>query len=229
MEAVLTGDIVRSRRLNVDRRQDLYRELNLLSILLEEQYSTVVLPGSLSNFRGDSWQVVLSQPQKAVEIGLFIRSYLRYKFGSEALDTRIAIGIGTTNFIPTENLAAGDGPAFVLSGHLLEEFKSERMGLKIEENIPLFRLESSLLDGVNTTLQLLDVLITGWTPSQCQAVFWAMQNKRQTEIAQLWQPTSIRQASVSYHLNRAGWDSVKTTLEYFEKAIEQLITAKGYV
>jgi hypothetical protein len=214
-KAVLTGDIVRSTLLNAERRKALYEVFPVLSQLLEARYPEAV-PYDISNFRGDGWQLVLDQPQKAVEISLFIRTYLRFIFSKEKLDTRIAIGVGATNFIPPENVSAGDGPSYTLSGRLLESLSSSRMGIDID----IADKESNLIFlGVQNSFSLMDRNITAWSPSQCQAVYWALQHYRQTEIAKKWQPKAISQASVSYNLKNAGWDQLSLNLLYFENAI----------
>lgn len=217
--AVLTGDIVRSTILKNDRRKDLYETFPTLSMLLRNQYPQEVTY-NISNFRGDGWQLIVNQPQKALEISLFFRTYIRFMFRQEKLDTRIAIGIGPVNFIPPENVSAGDGTAYTLSGHLLESLSSNRMGIDIDleqkELNPIF-------PGVQNALNLLDHIVTGWSPSQCQAVFWALQHYRQEEIGQKWLPEAISQSSVSNNLKSAGWANLALNLLYLEKAIEFLL------
>jgi len=120
------------------------------------------------------------------------------------LDTRLAIGIGSINFIPPENLSAGDGEAFTLSGHLLDAMESGRMAIALPEGSdPVVSTALAIL------VSLLDYLPTSWSASQAQAVFWSLHGYKQEEIAGHWQPAPITQASVSAILKRAGWSLVK--------------------
>jgi hypothetical protein len=209
-KAVLTGDIIGSSRLTSPRRKLLYESFAFLSNALQERYPREI-PYSISNFRGDSWQIVCSQPRKALEVGLFIRTYLRFTFKSEKLDTRLAIGIGRISFIPPENISAGDGEAFTLSGHLLDAMESGCMAIALPEGS-----DPVVSTALASLVSLLDYLPTSWSASQAQAVFWSLHGYKQEEIAGHWQPAPITQASVSAILKRAGWSLVKKSLSAFE-------------
>lgn len=224
MKAVITGDIVRSSSLNLKKREDLFKSFKEISTLLEKKYSSDVVPGPLSNFRGDGWQLVLDRPEKALEIALLIRTYFRFTFGAEKLDTRVAIGIGTIHFAPKENVSAGDGPAYTLSGHLLESLTKTCMALDIDL---ASKENNAYLLGLQNTIVLLDLLVSKWSASQCQAMFWALQHYKQTDIAKSWQPKAITQASVSYNLHSAGWDQIALVLENFETTVKDLLLSLG--
>jgi len=72
--------------------------LQTFPFLLRKNYPEDI-PYEISNFRGDSWQIVCSQPQKALEVGLFIRTYLRFTFKHEnwirALPLELAASISS--------------------------------------------------------------------------------------------------------------------------------------
>jgi hypothetical protein len=212
-KAVLTGDIVGSTKLSPERRQSLYQLFPTLSALLRERYPTEI-SHDLSNFRGDGWQLIVNSPQKAFEVSLFIRSYIRFTFKPEKLDTRIAVGIGPVQFVPDENISAGDGAAYVKSGRLLEVMAHQRMRIGFADD-----KKSLARASVDQVVSLLDYIISAWGSSQCQAVYWAMQRYKQNEIAQRWLPESISQASVSISLSRAGWDKVKNSMAFLEELI----------
>ncbi len=208
--SVITGDIVGSSGLSPERRKELYSEFAVLSSLLKKQFPDDIAY-DISNFRGDGWQVVCGRPGRSLEIAVFIRTYLRFQFKSEKLDTRAAIGIGRVNFIPPENISAGDGDAFTRSGHRLESLKNRRMGIEYPhaEKDPIFM-------AVDNLLLLMDHIILNWSPGQCQAVFWGLHRYKQVEIASHWKPAAITQASVSASLKSAGWEQVQETLRVFD-------------
>lgn len=217
-KAILTGDIVGSTRLNPKRRQELFEIFSVLSKLLKEQYPQEI-SYEISNFRGDGWQMIVNHPEYSLEISLFIRTFIRYKFKEEKLDTRIAIGIGKTSFIPPENISAGDGPAYTISGHLLETLSSSRMAIGYAE-----KGDDLASLGAESLVLLIDLIITSWGPSQCQAVFWALHNYKQTEIAEKWIPTPIKQAAVSKSLKTAGWERIKIGLQFFKKFVSSTVS-----
>lgn len=213
--AVLTGDIVGSMGLNTEERYQLFQTFPILSKLLQKRYSRQI-KYEISNFRGDAWQLVVDQPQKSIEISLFIRTYLRYKFNKNLLDTRIAIGIGKVDFIPEENVSAGNGEAFILSGHLLDELQTSRMALDFTDPKDMMRVKCT-----RTIVELMDAIITPWGAGQCQAVHWALQGYTQNQIAEAWWPNPIRQPSVSKSLKTAGWDQIESALSNLEKLLEE--------
>lgn len=216
-KAVITGDIVGSTRLPANRRRDLYDIFSILSKELRRQFPQDI-SYDLSNFRGDGWQLIVNRPQKSLEISLFVRTYFQFKFWDVKLDTRLAIGIGKIDFIPEENISAGDGRAYTLSGHLLESLSNVRMGVAFDANN-----REIIQEGITTTISLLDHIVTTWNTGQSQAVFWALHRYRQSEIAGNWQPQAITQATVSHHLNAAGWEQVQSCLIYFERSVGKLL------
>lgn len=211
--AVLTGDIVKSSTLTSERRLQLYEVLKNLSHLLKSQYPQDVL-FDMAKYRGDGWQLLVKTPAKAFEISLFLRTYIRSKFRSEKLDTRIGIAIGGVDFIPEDNISEGYGAAFTESGRVLDGLKDQNMGVTVVNNA----------DSINSRLiayliKTHDAFITSWTPLQCQAVHLAMQGFTQSEIGTRWQPKSISQAAVAKHLKSANWVLIKEGLHLFEEAI----------
>ena len=207
--AVLTGDIVKSSSLAGERRYFLYESLQEVSTLIKDYYPNDVL-FNLAKFRGDGWQLLLSNPQRGFEISLFIRSYIRYKFKLEKLDTRVAIAVGNIDFIPENNVSEGYGRAFSESGRLLDSMKNQRMDFRFTlEN------ESSSNKLVGSLIKTLDAIITNWTAPQCQSVFKALQGFTQMEIAKQWDPKPISQASVANHLKSARWDLINKGNEFF--------------
>lgn len=210
--AVLTGDIVNSSKLGTDDRKKLQNTFSSLSELLLKNFpEDVKYP--LSNFRGDSWQAVLDRPENSLKIALLIRSYFKYQFTALEIDSRVAIGIGEVAFVPEENVSAGDGPAYVLSGHLLDTLKEDRMSIEISMQ------NSGASAALKGMIMLLDQMISHWSDSQNQAIYWSLLGYQQKKIAELWNPAPISQAAVSKNLKSADWRAVKQSLVYFETAI----------
>jgi len=215
--AILTGDIVRSSSLPPDRRIDLFQSLHDLSALIKRQYPEDVRC-DLAKFRGDGWQLLVDHPQRSLEVSLFIRTYIRSAFKSEKLDTRVAIGIGSVEFVPENNITEGFGVAFTESGKKLDQLKQYRMGIAIatQNGKRYTRLFDALIASY-------DALITSWTALQCQAVHLSLQGLTQAEIGRKWQPKPIEQVTVNGHLAAANWNLIKDGISMFETEIARII------
>ena len=111
--AVLTGDIVGSRRLTTDEWQSLAQVIDRLSVDLSH-WPEVPLP--LARFRGDGWQLLVSDPRQALRVALYIRATLRAEVDARQLDTRVAIGVGRIDPLPGARVSEGTGPAYWRSG-----------------------------------------------------------------------------------------------------------------
>jgi len=219
--AIITGDIVGSSKLNAERRLILYKTFSTISDILIEKYPNDI-SYKISNFRGGGWQLVVNSPKKSFEISLFIRTFIRFKFHAEKLDTRIAIGIGPVQFIPEDNVSAGDGPAYLISGHLLESFSTNRMGIGFSTPRDDLNRES-----LASLVLLLDLIISTWGPGQSQAAFLAIQGFTQNKIAEQWWPNSISQPAVSKSLKTAGWEQVNSCFSIIERLIGVQINKNG--
>lgn len=88
-----------------------------------------VMPADIDVFRGDGWQALLHDPALALRAALFFRAFIVSRIDRSGVDTRMAIGIGTVDYVPPGNVAAGDGDAYRASGSLLESMTSARRGL----------------------------------------------------------------------------------------------------
>lgn len=220
--AVLTGDIVNSSSLREDRRLQLYREMQTLSNLLKQVFSQQI-SHDLSNFRGDGWQLLLDQPQKALVVSIFIRTFFRYKFKAERLDSRVAVSIGPVDYVPEKNISEGFGPAFTESGLLLDRMKTERM------QIALLAATSSPHEMTIVSLvRTFDDLISAWTAPQCQAVHLALQGYTQKEIGERWEPRRIAQPSVAKHLKSAQWSFVKNGITLFDSILTSVLDSQTW-
>lgn len=84
--AVLTGDIIRSQALSGRELESVRRTL-LDAVDDVRKWRSGVVKGKAEFFRGDAWQVLLSDPQLALRVALFLRATL---LGTGIADTRVA-------------------------------------------------------------------------------------------------------------------------------------------
>jgi hypothetical protein len=215
--AVLTGDIVASSKLSGAERSNLHGFMKTTSRELRD-FFTHLVPMDASVFRGDSWQLLVTDPSESLRVGLFYRASLRATMKSKRVDTRISIGIGSIEFIPPENVAGGDGPAFRASGKALEEIgKSRRMILSWPD--------SGNPDGIEpltTMLSFVDELASNWTEGQARAVCGALLKWTQERTARSWPGKEISQQAVAQHLDRAGWSALEDGLGLFQSVVSRL-------
>jgi len=147
--------------------------------------------------------------------GLFYRAFLRAATATSKWDTRMAIGVGTVDFVPEDRISKGDGQAYRCSGKALEEMtKASNMCFRF----PGTEMEESL----DVLVHLLDVLAMNWTQKQALAIIGALQGLRQEEIGTLWKP-SVSQQAVNRHLQRAGWFAIEKAIGFFEKQLREAV------
>jgi hypothetical protein len=211
--AVITGDIVGFSKLPTEQRQLLSHIMKKGSEALQKAFQGSV-PLEADLFRGDSWQLLVSDAAIALRVSLFFRAYLRAAMmGTGKFDTRLAIGFGTVDFVPNDRVSKGDGQAYRHSGSALERMtKASNMcfqspGLAVEESLDVL-------------MHLIDVLAMNWSDKQALAITGALQGLKQEQIGSLWKPP-ITQQSVNRHLQRAGWFAIEKAIIFFEKQLSE--------
>jgi DNA-directed RNA polymerase specialized sigma24 family protein len=219
--AVITGDIVGSTKFTIKQRSDLL-------VLIKESFATIkqIFPGIIHApfeiHRGDSFQGVLSKPEKALAAAIIIRTTLRYRFKTKrlrkALDTRIAVGIGSIDFLPGGRGTEGDGEAFRLSGPILDEMKGDQR--------LLIRTRSDRINAeLDSECALLDALINRWSSEQAQAVQYQIRGLTQKKAAM---EMGISQPAVRLRLQSAGGWAIEELLARYNQIICQIISPGAY-
>jgi hypothetical protein len=207
LRAVLTGDIVHSTGLPKELRAALPGILRGISASTESLFGNSVRH-PIDIFRGDSWQLLVEDAPAALRIAIFVRASLRSAFETARMDTRIAIGIGTVDFVPEHEISGGDGEAFRLSGQALDEMgRGFRMALVLPD-----RLSLPFGRTLDAMAKLIDVQAASWTQRQAFAVSKALLGLTQEEIGTEWMESPISQQTVAQHLASAGWNAIEYAL-----------------
>ena len=211
--AIITGDIVASSLLSSNKRKILHKVMVDSSKVLQDEFKDAV-PMGVDIFRGDSWQIILSKPAKALRLALFYRAILRAKMESHRFDTRMAIALGHVDFIPGNRVSEGYGEAYQLSGKALESMpKASNMSFVL----PGMELEKVL----NVVIQLIDSISSRWSDRQALAVTGALRGWKQEKIAEKWWKKKVSQQAVAQHLSRAGWYPVEKGILFFEQCLRE--------
>ena len=201
--AVITGDVVNSTQLSKKQRKNLEQVLWESFEQLEkhrERYDVL---------RGDSFQVLIDDPRlafkKAVQMRCLVKSGMS-KYAKTSVDLRISIGFGDISF-KGKTLGSSDGTAFRRSGQGLDALKSEKKHLSIHTG------DKKKDDFMEILSVLTDVIITGWSAAQAEAVYWSSCGFTQTEIAR---KLSIVQSAVNKRLQSAHWNEINKVFAFFE-------------
>jgi DNA-directed RNA polymerase specialized sigma24 family protein len=145
---------------------------------------------------------------------LIIRAGLRYGFRTrrrrQALDARVAIGIGTVDFLPRGRGSEGDGEAFRRSGPVLDEMRYQRLSIRT----PWPELDAEF----QVECALLDALIERWSAEQAQAIVYLIAGWTQEKIAG---ELRITQPAVRQRLKSAGGSAVQKAIERYKLLIHR--------
>jgi len=213
--AVITGDIVASSRLPTNERKKLLNVMKQTAEALNFAFGKKAIMG-VDTFRGDGWQLVVTDPVRALRIGLFYRAFLRVRMDTNKIDTRMAIALGRIDFIPGKRISEGDGEAFRLSGAALEEMPRRNRICFILGNETAEDSET-----IDTVITQMDALTMNLTEKQAQAITGILQGWNQQRIAASWTPKAITQQAVAQHLSGAGWFAIDKGISFIEKILSR--------
>lgn len=201
MIAIITGDIINS------QQSDTEVWLPKLKGLLGTWSET---PENWEVYRGDEFQLKCSVDE-VFRKALLIKSLIKT---SENLDVRLAIGIGNEVFT-SEKITESNGSAYVNSGRLLTEIKSQGKTLAIQtENEKVNR-------DLNILFKWASIDFDSWTAATSEIIHQLLRNSDLTQ-EELAKELSITQSSVSQRLKRANFDLLQETDQFFRKKIAEL-------
>ena len=201
MIAIITGDIINS------QKTDSELWLPKLKELLGRWSAT---PETWEVYRGDEFQLKCSVDEvfnKSLAIKSLIRTF-------ENLDVRLAIGIGNEVFL-SEKITESNGSAYVNSGRLLNDIKTDGRTLAIQTET----------DKVNRDLNILfkwtSIDFDNWTVATAEIIHRLLINPELTQ-EELAKELNITQSSVSQRIKRSNFDLILETDLYFRKKITEL-------
>lgn len=209
MIAILTGDMIDSKRLTFEQRE--------CFIELTESVSQQLHPISEAKveiFRGDSFQMRIGDPIESLRYAVALRSLFREKvFSGEGKqwDVRISLGIGAKGF-ERDELGLSDGEAYRNSGLGLDEMKNTRLNVVFPKK--------NLNDEFTLLTAFADEIISSWTIKQSkvilQKLIWGAPNY---EIAE---KIDVRRQTVDKLLKSSKIHLIDLYIKRFQTLIRSL-------
>jgi hypothetical protein len=207
--AVISGDFIGFSHLPLKNRQSMYFILKNGGIELSKAFPGI-MPYEVDMFRGDGWQMLLTDPVLSLRATLYFRAYIRSKTARQKIDTRMAIAVGAIDYIPENRVSAGDGAAFRMSGKLLDKInrsKSATMRLMMEDKKTAMSL--------NRTVLKTGLLAAQWTALQAKAMMGKLKGWSHDQISADGHP-GISSQAIRRRIIQDGWPQIHHALSVYE-------------
>jgi len=215
--AILTCDIVGYTKLDLSNRDSLFSALKSVFLCIKRELPRADIISDYNSFRGDSFQIVLSNPVYSLRSAIVTRAHLisnlKRKKQKAGFDTRIAIGIGDIDYYIDGPSPIPDGEGPRLSGRLLDDFKGKK-----NRRLLIKTPWDDINNEFDAPLALLDALINKWTVEQARAILGVLQGSTQDKIAA---ELGISQPSVLNRLKLGGSWAIEILCKRFETAVQQ--------
>ncbi|MCK9346677.1 MAG: SatD family protein [Bacteroidales bacterium] len=163
IKGVITGDIVSSSTIKAEWRDTLLR---VLQEIVDELKTVSDL--KIEFFRGDSFQILVDNPEKVLDIAILFRAALmsRTPTGSKQLwDARMAIGVGAVAFL-SESIIVSDGEAFRLSGRSMDLIKKRKLTIHTRW--------TNMNEELKVSTAFADDIVSHWTQAQAEVIFMSL-------------------------------------------------------
>lgn len=201
MIAIITGDIVNSRKLS--SKIWMYGLKKLLNTFGKN-------PIEWDIYRGDEFQLEAKNPEDALIIALQIKSY----FKSIKMDVRMSIGLGDMTY-KAKKISESNGTAFSRSGEVFETLKKQKINLAINSGNAAFD------DEINLMLRLSLTFMDNWFIQSAEFVLTAIENPSLSQ-EEMGVKLGINQAAVSRRRKRAQFDLAMEVEKHFRNKVKTI-------
>jgi len=203
MIAIITGDIINSSKVNPQ---------NWLKVLKKELNAVGKSPSVWQVYRGDSFQLQIENPEKALIHAVRIKAALKL---ISPLDIRMSIGIGTKDY-DAPKITESNGSAFENSGDRFENLKKEKLNLAIKTPWEEFDKE------MNLYLKLCLIIMDNWTANAAHIMKLSLENPELSQ-QQLGELLGLKQNTISARLKRAYQTEILEVMEMYEYKLKQCL------
>lgn len=200
MKAVITGDVINSRKVDSSVWIETLRELL-------QGYGNE--PKDWEIYRGDSFQLI-TDATEALEIALIIKATIRKH---KQLDVRMSIGLGEIEY-QSKKITESNGTAFINSGEQFQELKKNTLAIKASSN--------EFNNIFNVIFQLMMLFANNWTPTTSEIIKLALEDQslNQNQLAKLLNKKS--QSTISAALKRGGYDEIMDVIGLYKSELKKL-------
>jgi len=213
--AVVTGDLIGSKRYSRDQRQRLDQALKeAASAAGEILPEAVYAPLSFSVVQGDEFQFVLQRPQDAYVFVVLMRTLLRTSGLSPVPSFRAAIGIGELTVGKGDSSYAMDGSAFHYAREGLNSLEKQCTGR--ERSTKLLTGEPERDRWFDILLMYQDLLENRWTALQCETIRYRLQHQTYETIGK---ELGITKQGVEKRLRAAYWDEFSGGMDFITRSM----------
>lgn len=205
LQAVITGDIVNSTKLNTAKEKK-------LSSKLMELYANQLM----EFYRGDSFQAFIKEPKTALHLALLSRTAAISLFKAEKKvlsDVRISIGIGAVQ-TPVKDLKTAKGEAFLLSGRQFDVIVKSNQRLVITSSNPLANI------GLQVIADYLNAIFEVMTGKQAEVIYELLKGEMQKEVAKKLKKTT---STIHQRMTSGRWSEIEKLLQQYENIINQIV------
>jgi len=199
---VITGDLIRSSGLSEKQKADLKARMESFT----GNNPDVLLP--LQFYRGDSFQLMCTK-EKAAWLAIMIQAII---ISTTETMARMSIGIGQVSRIHEKDVLQSEGEAFLLSGHQLDEMKSQGRIFKIAVN------HKEIRESLEIATLLAEKIMMDWKPGQASVIAMIPRAETQRAIAG---KLDISPAAVSKTLKSSNWNAIDQYLTWYENIIKK--------
>ena len=192
IKGVITGDLVNSTNIAAEWRQAVVGALYKCAA----DFSPLT-PINIEMYRGDSFQVVVGNPEYALTVAVAFRAKLRASTPEkkEMWDARVSVGIGDVSF-ESDNIVTSDGEAFRLSG-----------------STPWCDFNKS----IELVTRFADEVVSSWTAKQANVVYHSLMSpKTQKDMAV---ELGLSKQNFNSHWTSAKVQLILDYLEYYKTLI----------
>lgn len=196
MIAVITGDIINSRKLNPE----------IWQLMLKEFFVKITDdPEKWNIYRGDSFQIE-TKVEDALRVALSIKSLVK---SNSIIDVRMSIGIGEKKY-KAKKITESYGTAFINSGESFEKLKNNTLIIKS----PFTEFDEYF----NSILKLVSFISDNWKPATSETIFHSLTNRDllQKEVAKSLNKDST---TINKALKRGAYDEMIEVIDLFSKKI----------
>ena len=204
MTAVITGDIIHSKRHQPEQWLDILKDFFRRSDDLVYDWEI---------YRGDEFQVEVHRVDDAFLLALQIKAVIKTL---PTLDVRISIGLGNKTY-EGKGVSESNGSAYTNSGEQLEGMKKQKINLLLKSDNEILNKE------INMMLKLGSVIWDNWSQVSAELAVLLLKNPNQLQES-IAQQLGIRQAAVSQRFKRSEMALVLELEKYIRERIQNLET-----